>query len=73
MDSKSLKALRSKLPKGGIGLIAERTQLSKAMVSSVFSGKRNNIKVVDVAFEIIEEANKEKAKRENRFKSILSK
>lgn len=73
MDSKNLKALRKKLPIGGIGMIAERTKLSKATVSSVFSGKRNNDKVIDVACEIITEEHLKIKERMKALDQILTK
>lgn len=70
MDKKQLKKLKNKLPTGAISEIAQRIGLSNATVSSVLSGKRNNEKVLELAIEIAELANRKRNEISERIESL---
>ena len=73
MENKKRYELKRNLPKGAIKIISERTKLSKAMVSSVLSGQRNNDEVLDVAIELVAEFKQKDKDREQRMKNALAK
>jgi len=73
MDTKKRNELKKNLPKGSITIISNKTKLSKAMVSSVLSGQRNNDKVLDAAIEILADWKKKNQERDLRMKNALAK
>lgn len=70
MEKKQLKKLKNKLPTGAISEIAQKIGLSNATVSSVLSGKRNNEKVIEMAIEIAEQANRKRNEFSERIESL---
>lgn len=70
MEKKQLKKLKNKLPTGAISEIAQKIGLSNATVSSVLSGKRNNEKVIEMAIEIAEQANRKRSEFSDRIESL---
>lgn len=72
LSTKSLKALRSVLPSGAISTIAQRLELNQSTVSKALSGKAKNVnmKIVEEALKVVEEARAQAAEMENKIAAL---
>lgn len=70
ISTNSLMTIRGKLPVGGINEIAKRLDLAPSTVSKVFSGKHQNVDVVNCALEVIQEHQAKLAQVEKAVKQL---
>lgn len=72
ISTKSLKALRSVLPSGAINTIAQRLGLDQSTVSKTLSGKAKNVnmKIIEEALNVVEEARAQAAEMENKIAAL---
>lgn len=65
MNRRELKKLKKKLPEGYRKELAKRSGFSVSMIDKVLGAIRKNQKILDVAFELLEEEEKRIEERRN--------
>ena len=63
MEPKELEKLRKSLSRGALTILSKRTQKSKALVTLVLKGMRNNDQIIDQAIILAKEEKAVKLKR----------